>query len=174
MPPVEHQPPLGSGRTLLARVADAAVAILLSVLLLRAMYFFNWYIVPKIVVRITGAIYTDAYIGSALQNPSLGPLILDIALSFIADVTLMCFALFYRRPYGTIIAAVLAVLGLAVYFWEVGGFPGMLHSEYGIWYELFSFAEYPVAFYVARYLRGITRGSSDRGAESSVSQGGGR
>jgi hypothetical protein len=161
-------------RTLSTRIANAAVAIFLSLLLLPAMYFLDWVIVPKIVARITGAVYADGYIGSVLLHPLFAGLVWDIALSFIADVILMYLALLYPQPYGKIVAAILAAFGLALYFWEVGGVRGMLHSDYGIWYEWISFAQYPVAFYVARHLRGITRGSRDRRTAPSIDQEAGR
>ena len=68
----------------------------------------------------------------------------------------MYVVLLRRNPDGVAIAVLMAFCGWTIYFAEVGYFPGMLGSEFPLWYELLSFLKYPLALALALVARRST------------------
>ena len=156
--------PTRAPKTAFGVAVDIGIAVLFALVLLRAMFFFELVLAPNIAVLLTDAVASETATGIAVINASVATRIVDILLSLVTATGFMYLAQMYKRPYGPIIAAIMAACDWTWYFWEVGGVPGMINSEYGLWRELIVFMQAPVAFWMSRYLRRITIGSSDRGA----------
>ena len=156
--------PTRAPKTAFGVAVDIGIAVLFALILLRAMFFFELMLVPNITVLLTDAVPSETATGIAVINASVATRVVDIVLSLVSATGFMYLAQMYKRPYGPTIALIMAACDWAWYFWEVGGVPGMLNSEYGLWRELIVFMQAPVAFWTSRYLRRITIGSSDRGS----------
>ena len=148
-------------RTWLSLTVDIGIAVLLAVVLLRTMFFFELALVPNITALLTGAVLTGTPTGFAVADASVATRIIDMVLSLITATAFMYLAQMYKRPFGSTIALILAACGWIWYLWEVGGISGMLDSEYGLWRELIVFVQHPIAFCMSRYLRGIKIDSSE-------------
>lgn len=164
----------GTWRAVGVQTLYALLAAFVGIVLVKTMLFLAWDVVPVIVEGLTDAQMREGYIGAIITNPHAAPLALDLGLTFPIHVGFMYLALMYRPPYGMVIALIMAAVSWGLYFWEVGYFQGMLSGEYPIWYECLSFVEAPLAFAVARYVRGITSGSSGPRGTSPWSHGGSR
>ena len=148
-------------RTWYAIAVDVGIAVLLAVVLLRTMFFFELALVPNITALLTGAVLTDTPTGFAVADASVATRIIDMVLSLITATAFTYLAQMYRRPFGSAIALIMAACGWTWYLWEVGGISGMLDSEYGLWRELIVFVQYPIAFCISWYVRSIKIGSSE-------------
>ena len=108
-------------RLLLAVVIASITALLLS-----------WFLAPRLSTLFAKYMGYDTQI----EIPK-ALLFVDLVLStiFFFLGSLLSIKLAKSRPY--IAAFGVSVIGWAVYFSEVGGLNGMLHSEYPLWYEFF-------------------------------------
>lgn len=132
---------------------EIAVALLIALILLPSMFFFELMLEPNITAALTNAVPLETATGVAIANASVATRLVDIILSLVSATGFMYLAQMYRRPYGVTIALMMAICSWIWYFWEVGGVSGMIHSEYGLWREVVVFMQAPIAFFTSRYLR---------------------
>jgi len=114
-------------RVLVVVVACSVVALALSWLVAPALASWIAGLTHAAGMRL-GPIHLDA-------NPEL--LVLDLALSSIAFFAACALAAKLSNGHRVVAALGVAGVGWLVYFVEVRGVPGILSSEYPIWYELF-------------------------------------
>jgi len=149
--------PLQPPKTPLSVAVDIVVALLIALLLLPAMLFFDLMLIPNITAALTGAVPLETATGVAIVDASVATRLVDIILSLMSATGFMYLAQMYRRPYGITIALMMAICSWVWYLWEVGGIGGMISSEYGLWRELIVFMQAPIAFLSSRYLRDLKR-----------------
>ncbi len=111
----------GWGRLLLAVIIASIITLLLA-----------WFLAPLLATLFAKHMGYDTQI----EIPKT-LLLVDLVLStiFFFLGSLLSIRLAKSRPY--VAAFGVSIIGWAVYYAEVGGLDGMLHSEYPLWYEFF-------------------------------------
>ena len=130
------------------------ISVFVAVLATFAMLLMNWFTVP--------------WLDHALveRGTPLG-LLTDLVLTFFVAFSFMVATLQIKYPHGLIISVFMALCGWGIYFAEVGYLPGILNSEFPVWYELFSFIKYPLALGVALF---ATRRGNPSDSDQDIAQ----
>jgi hypothetical protein len=107
------------------RLVVGALAGGISALLL------SWLVAPELASFMA---LDQRYEGPESVTPSL--LLFDVIFSFAAFVvgSLLCYAIVRTKPYWACMSV--GFIGWLFYFFEAGGFAGVLSGEHPLWYEL--------------------------------------